>query len=192
MRRDLDESDILSAVANDDRKAFAQLFYAFHHELGAFAYRLTKSSVLAEEIVQDTFMKVWEHRHDLPNVKSFRAYLFTISRNHAFNAMRSETKRKFLHDALPAETLLSDEPTGFHHEKEELYGIVEKAVILLPPQQQRVWRMNKEKGLSYQKIADELHLSPQTVKRHVSLAMAAVMRYIKHHTIPLLTLLLFS
>lgn len=185
------ETELLIAVANGDRAAFATLFYAFHQELGHFILRLTKSKIISEEIVQETFLKVWLNREDLLNIKNFRAYLFTISRNQALNALRDQTKRSFLRGEELSELPLADDQDEINYEKEELFEIVEKAVSQLPPQQQKVWRLSKEEGLSYQKIAERLELSPQTVKRHVSLAMATVMRMVKVGSCSLLPLLLF-
>ncbi|GAA4447940.1 RNA polymerase sigma-70 factor [Ravibacter arvi] len=172
------EAEILAAVANGDRKAFSLLFYRFHQELGAFITRITKSDALAEEIVQDTFMKVWTNRHTLADVRNFRAFLFTIARNHSFNALRDETQKKFRLEALSSALSFSDTADD-SPDKEVLFGIVDKAVSQLPPQQQKVWRMSKEQGLAYHQIAESLQLSPETVKRHISLAMASVSRYVR-------------
>jgi len=193
---------LLNAVASGDKGAFTKLFYMFHQELGEFILKLTKSKPIAEEVVQEVFIKVWTHREALSGVKSFRAYLFTVARNHAFNVLRDETRKTFLIEDLftvarnHAFNVLRDETRktflieDFERyplvdtddtavEKEALYAIVEKAVALLPPQQQKVWKLNKEEGLPYQKIAEQLKLSPLTVKRHISLAMASIIRYVR-------------
>ncbi len=175
------EADTLIAVADGDRNAFARLFYRYHQELGEYVYRLTKSKIISEEIVQDAFMKVWINRAALPGVRSFRAYLFTITRNHAFNTLRDESRKALLNEELSEDLVTVEDPDNTISEAEELYGIVEKAVAQLPRQQQKVWRMNKEEGLPYQQIADKLQLSRETVKRHITLAMASVLRYVKVH-----------
>ncbi len=175
------EADTLIAIADGDRNAFARLFYRYHQELGEYVYRLTKSKIISEEIVQDAFMKVWVNRAMLPGIRSFRAYLFTITRNHAFNTLRDETKKAFLNEELSKDLFMIEDPEDTISEAEDLYGIVEKAVAQLPRQQQKVWRMNKEEGLPYQQIADKLQLSRETVKRHITLAMASVLRYVKVH-----------
>lgn len=175
------ETKLLNAIACGDRDAFTRLFYMFHQELGEFVFKLTKSKTTSEEVVQEVFIKIWTNRNVLPGIKSFRAYLFTITRNHTFNALRDETRKVFLSESLSAELLQADDSTEAVHEKEELYNIVEQAVALLPPQQQKVWRMNKEEGLPYRKIAEQLKLSPLTVKRHISLAMASIIRYVRGH-----------
>ncbi len=175
------EADVLLAIADGDRNAFARLFYRYHQELGEYVYRLTKSKTISEEIVQDAFMKVWTNRATLPGIRSIRAYLFIITRNHTFNILRDETRKAFLNEELSQDLFIAEEPDNTFSETEELYGIVEKAVAQLPRQQQKVWRMNKEEGLPYQQIADRLQLSRETVKRHISLAMASVSRYVKVH-----------
>lgn len=168
---------LLNAVASGDKGAFTKLFYMFHQELGEFILKLTKSKSIAEEVVQEVFIKVWTHREALSGVKSFRAYLFTVARNHAFNVLRDETRKTFLIEDFERYPLVDTDDTAV--EKEALYAIVEKAVALLPPQQQKVWKLNKEEGLPYQKIAEQLKLSPLTVKRHISLAMASIIRYVR-------------
>jgi len=168
---------LLNAVASGDKGAFTKLFYMFHQELGEFILKLTKSKPIAEEVVQEVFIKVWTHREALSGVKSFRAYLFTVARNHAFNVLRDETRKTFLIEDFERYPLVDTDNTAV--EKEALYAIVEKAVALLPPQQQKVWKLNKEEGLPYQKIAEQLKLSPLTVKRHISLAMASIIRYVR-------------
>jgi len=175
------EADTLIAVADGDRNAFARLFYRYHQELGEYVYRLTKSRTISEEIVQDAFMKVWVNRSVLPGIRSFRAYLFTITRNHAFNTLRDESRKALLNEELSQNLFMVEDTDPTVSEDEELYGIVEKAVARLPRQQQKVWRMNKEEGLPYQQIADKLQLSRETVKRHIALAMASVLRYVKVH-----------
>lgn len=171
---------LLGAVANGDKGAFTRLFYLFHQELGEFVYRLTKSREISEEIVQEVFIKVWTQRENLLTIRSFRAYLFIMARNHTFNALRDETRKMFLSELRHYDEFTDGDDASVT--REELYQMVEKAVALLPPQQQKVWKMSKEEGLPHQKIAELLNLSPLTVKRHVSLAMASVIRYVKNHS----------
>src|ERR1700753_617151 len=82
------EKQLLLRIAAGDAAAFSALFYTYHQTLAAYILRLTKSPIIAEEIVQDTFIKLWEKRSQLATVDNFHAYLFTISRNHTFNCMR--------------------------------------------------------------------------------------------------------
>jgi RNA polymerase sigma-70 factor (family 1) len=174
------ESELLEKTAMGDEHAFSTLFYAFHQELGDYVFRLTKSLPMAEEIVQDTFVKIWTGREQLSNIKSFRAYLFTLSRNHTFNVLRGEARRALLDQKWAVDLPVAEE-AGREKYHERLYVFIDEAIAQLPFQQQRVWRLSREDGLKHEQIAEKLQLSRETVKRHISLAMASITRYVKNH-----------
>jgi RNA polymerase sigma-70 factor (ECF subfamily) len=78
-----EEKELLEKIAAGDHVAFTTLFDNYHHSLGAFVFSITKSKELAEEITLDVFLKIWMTREALAEVKNFKAYLFTVSRNAA-------------------------------------------------------------------------------------------------------------
>lgn len=171
--------DLLSQVAKGDENAFGQLFYAYHQTLADYVFHLTRSMPLTEEIVQDVFTRVWEHRQRLASVTNFRAYLFIISRNYTFNCMRDlarEASRKrqwAVHQVEPDKHCLDVE------DEEPLYRLIEEAVRQLPPQQQKAYLLSRQKGLRHEDIALQLQLSKETVKRHISLALRAITAYVR-------------
>lgn len=177
------ERFLLEKVAQGDTQAFSQLFYAYHQELASYIVRLVRSTELAEEIVQDTFLKIWLQRNSLNQIENFRAYLFTISRNHTFNVMRLEARK-----TLQYQTWLTNQ-TDFETEEtidlENKYSLLDEAIAQLPPQQQKVWILSRKDGLKHEEIAKLLSLSKETVKRHISLATASIMQFVKRksHTL---------
>src|SRR5262249_5656340 len=76
------EISLLSAVAKGDESAFRQLFDQYWDNIYGVAFTFTKSPVIAEEMAQDVFVKIWLKRAELPQVKKFGDYLFIIARNH--------------------------------------------------------------------------------------------------------------
>ena len=174
------ELELLEKVAQGDEQAFSRLFHLFHQQLGDYVLRLTKSLPLTEEIVQDIFLKLWTRREQLAGVLNFRAYLFTATRNHAFNILRDEARKAVLYQSWVSELSYSEDPdAGTDHEK--YYTFLEEAVAHLAPQQQKVWRMSREDGMKHEEIAENLQLSRETVKRHISLALASISRYVKNN-----------
>jgi RNA polymerase sigma-70 factor (family 1) len=174
------EKELLLRTATGDQSAFTTLFYLYHQELGEYVLRLTKSLSLAEEVVQDTFIKLWMKREQLPEVHDFRSYLFTISRNHTFNCLRGLARKAVQQRTWISETIKQggsrEEP-----DREYYYTLIEQAVGHLSPQQQKIYLLSRRDGLKYEEIAEQLHLSRHTVKRHMSLALQTIMSYVRAH-----------
>jgi RNA polymerase sigma-70 factor (ECF subfamily) len=163
------ERVLLCRIANGDEAAFSELFHTYHQRLGAYVYRLTESRPATQEIVQDVFVKIWVRRSGLTNVENFDAYLFTAARNHVFNYIRDLARERSRQAALQAETILDVETP-----EEDYHALLDEAVAQLPQQQQRVYRLHKQEGLSHAEIAARLQLSVETVKKHMSLALRAI------------------
>jgi len=186
------EKELLQRIAAGDQIAFTALFYQYHQELAAFVLRLTRQISLTEEIVQDTFTKLWMKREQLGEVHDFRSYLFTISRNHSFNCLRDLARK-----AVQQKAWIS-QATGSAREAEEpdreyYYALIEEAVDQLSPQQQKIYLLSRRDGLKYDEIAERLQLSRNTVKRHMSLALQAIVSYVRAHAtraLPLIVLFL--
>ncbi len=129
------ETELVARVAAGDEHAFAQLFYAWHQRLADYVYLLTRSLPLAEEIVQDCFTKIWLHRRQLASIDNFESYLFTLSRNHTFNCLRSiareaARKQKWTRHAInESENSAGDVPA----DPQRLRAMVDLAVRQLPP-----------------------------------------------------------
>jgi RNA polymerase sigma-70 factor (family 1) len=163
------ERALLCRVAEGDEAAFSELFYAYHQRLGAYVYRLTESRPATQEIVQDVFIKIWVKRSGLTEVTNFNAYLFTAARNHVFNFIRNLARERSRQAALDVETVVEAEPP-----EEDYHSLLDEAVAQLPQQQQRVYRLHKQEGLSHAEIAERMQLSVETVKKHMSLALRAI------------------
>ena len=173
------EKELLCRIAEGDEAAFGQLFHAYHQRLGAYIYRLTESLPAAQEIVQDVFVKIWMKRGLLPEIQCFDAYLFKAARNHVFNYLRKiareRTQQAMLEASLPA-----DSPAeAFGEEAEESWLVLlDEAIAHLPSQQQKVYLLHRQEGLSHAEIASRLQLSVETVKKHMSLALRSIRGYL--------------
>lgn len=138
---------------------------------------MSKSPAIAEDLVQDVFLKIWLHRNRLTDVESFNAYLYTTLRNRCYTVLKRMATEPSGSQAL--EELATIEAEGFENantEKEYL-GLVDKAIDLLPLQQAKVYRLIKIQGLQREEAAKELNLSPQTVKAHLAQASKTIRAY---------------
>ncbi len=174
------EKQLLLQIAQGDQTAFASLFNTHHQKLGEYIFRLTESYELAQEIVQDIFLKIWKHRADLPEIEHFSAYLFVISRNHAFNCLKQaarERQRKQEWLRYNTEALYTERETDSLYQ--QYHSVLEEAIEKLPPRQKAVYLLSQREGLSYEEIASRLALSFETVKKHKSLALQFIRRQVR-------------
>lgn len=174
------ENELLCQVAAGNEQAFSQLFHIYHQRLAGYIYQLTASKELAEEVVQDVFMKIWITRESLGSVKQFDSWLFVISKNYALNALRKATQQRLKQlewmTIQPGEV---DSPDSFDNDR---YRAALEAIEQLPAQQQKVFILHRVKKLKYQDIATELHVSRETVKSYLKLANSSVTRFIRKRT----------
>jgi RNA polymerase sigma-70 factor (family 1) len=189
------EKELLLRTAAGDQNAFSTLFYHYHQELAEYVYRLTRSLPMTEEIVQDTFIKLWMKKEQLSEVQDFRSWLFTISRNHTFNCLRDMARKAVQQRAWISQEIgqardhADSIPQGEGPDREYYFTLIEEAVGRLSPQQQKIYLLSRRDGLKYEEIAERLQLSRNTVKRHMSLALHTIVSYVRAHATQALPLI---
>lgn len=170
----INESNLIGLLAEGNEKAFRKIFNFYSSKLFNYSFRITDNEELAEEIVMDTFLKIWINRADLTAIGRFDSYLYTIVRNQAFNAI----KRRAHEAAILRE--LSLNKSEYHECTEEtvIYNdykhLLHQAVNQLPPQQKLIYILSRDEGLKYDEIANQLELSKNTVKTHLKKAVSTL------------------
>lgn len=184
-----DEKELLLRVASGDEYAFRQLFIAYHQQLGVHILRVTRSAELAEEVVQDVFLKIWITREVLTKVDDFKAYLFVISKNHALNCLKKLAKERLKIKNLEEDNIRYM-PIADMHDTNMYYNLLDEAIDHLPPQQQKVYLLSRHNRLKYAEIAVQLKLSRETVKKYLQKATTSITDYVQAHLIALIGILL--
>ena len=154
-------------------EAFDTLYNVYADSLYGFALLHTKSTVLAEDIVQDTFLKLWNMRESLSVEGSFKSMLFTIAKNHVIDIFRQQVNRANFEDYI---AFCEDENLLDNTSVEKVYynDFLEKLAIAkqkLTPAQRNIFELSREEGMSNTEIAAASNLSEQTVKNHLSAAL---------------------
>lgn len=169
----IDRELILMASAGDT-DAFREVFDKYHNKIYSIAWKITGAKTVAEDVVQDVFIKLWVHREKLAVVENFNAYLNAIVRNHIFNSLRKIANEQTLLRNLCAQIPESNKgvfDSVCCHELEEL---VHKAVCELTPQQKRIYNFSRLDGLKHQEIAEKMGISRSTVKGHITAALSHI------------------
>jgi len=192
IRPPLHENQLLLRVANGDEHAFAELFRWYAGPLGEFVLKITDTIELAEEVVQDCFIKIWLRRDTLTTVQNFSGYLFIICRNQAFLALKKLAVRKVFQDELEKHLLEEADEQEIEDNIETYRSMIEEAVAKLPPQQQKAYMLSRYQRLKHEEIAKELGLSSETVKKHIQLALHFIKKDVGGRINPALAVIMTS
>ena len=163
------EERYVAALKEGSREAFTMLYNLYADRLYSFALGQTKSTQMAEDVVQDTFLKLWNNRTNLNCYGNVQALVFTMARNLIIDAFRRQVanidiEAYFnLHEALPS-TASPEESLYFNETKEHL----EQAKAKLSNKECKIYEMSREQDMPIKKIAQTLNLSPQTVKNYLT------------------------
>jgi RNA polymerase sigma-70 factor (family 1) len=166
-----DIKNLLDRLSKNDEHAFRLIFHAFSDRVFSFSFRLTRSQETAEEMVQEVFLKIWINRASLVDVSNFNGYLYTITRNLAFNTLKRisiEEKAKTTLQREFADKHSDTEETVIHRDYQQLLN---RAISHLPPQQRLVYSLCHQEGLRYEEVAQRLKISRLTVKTHMQQAL---------------------
>lgn len=163
------ERQILTAVAAGDEKAFRVLVEAYWSRVYFNTLTLVKSPVVAQDLTQDIFLKIWLQREKLPAVDNFKNYVYVVGRHQVIAALRKKIVETAGDDlaALKEDMQAPD----LRLEGKEAYKMLMEGVDRLTPQQKLIFKMSRIEGLSHEQIASKLGLSKNTVKVHMVIAL---------------------
>lgn len=153
-------------VAEGDELAFREFFMEYYPSLRSFALRYVEQDMVAEDLVQDVFVKIWETRSTLKNIDDFSAYVYQMVRFKCFNYLRSQ---KIRDNAAQSFTQEQDIQSADDYVRDETYRLVMKAVDELPPACRQVFSLAMQ-GYAAKEIADQLNIAVETVKKQKQIA----------------------
>jgi RNA polymerase sigma-70 factor (ECF subfamily) len=155
-------------LSQGDHEAFRLLYAFFYSDLYRYVLRIVKSEAIAEDIIHDTFVKVWETRQTLDKNLSIKSYLFTSCRNRALNVLeKAANDHRLEGEILYHYAFLYNNTAQDQEYLESRLAQLHEALELLPPTRKEVYKMAKLQGLSYEAIAQKLTISKGTVSDHV-------------------------
>ncbi|MDF9831390.1 sigma-70 family RNA polymerase sigma factor [Parabacteroides sp. PF5-6] len=173
----------ITELKNDSHRAFSCLYDIYADSLYGFVLLHTKSTFLSEEIVQDTFIKIWTNRHKLNTEGSFKSLLFTMAKHQLIDSFRSQiNKIEFVDFIEYCEEQHTHNPVEEDIYYEDFYEKLTQAKQILSERQRLVFELSREKGLELKAIADTLGVSEQTVKNQLSSALKTLREKLKEYS----------
>lgn len=170
------EQELLINLRSGDYDAFRILYDTYAKQLKGFVFAMIRSEVLADDIIQDTFLKIWMNRQTIDSDLSFKSYLFRIAKNAVIDEFRKNVSNPLFEDyMLHCENILiSENHTEQIIDFDQFKDDLKKAKSKLTPKQREIFELNKEEGFSAKEIATQLQITEQTVYNQLSIALQII------------------
>jgi len=173
--------EILNKLKENDSKAFEAIFREFYPGLCIYAKRIVREIEIAEEIIQDVFLHLWEKRNDPGIHTSIKSYLFKAVHNHSLNWLKHQQVEKKYQDYY------SNMYKGFNFSKTDtgtepfVKEKIRESIDDLPDQCRKIFILSRVDGLRHKEIADKLKISPKTVEVQIRKASIILREKLKDY-----------
>jgi RNA polymerase sigma-70 factor (ECF subfamily) len=176
------DSQHVKRLVEGSYEDFTILYNRYFTKLYGFIYGLIRSHTIAEDIVQETFVKIWTIRENIQPDSSFQAFIFTIARNKLISEIRSQTGNKQFLDYMEVSNsvILSNNDLYEKLDYEDFCKKINAAKIKLTPRQLEIFELNIETGFSTLEIANKLSISERTIQNQLSLALRTIREQLKN------------
>lgn len=166
-----DQKLLISHLNKGDEEAFAHIVEQYGQRLFTYALTLTNNQVTSQDIVQNVFLRTWEHRKKIDVRHSLRNYLFKSVRNEFINQYKKKRATRLLEqkyfEALEKVITVQD-----HNIPKKKIDMVIKEIHNLPPKCREVFILSRKEGLTNVEISSHLNISIKTVEAHITNAFS--------------------
>jgi RNA polymerase sigma-70 factor (family 1) len=156
---------------SEDMQAYKELYLLMFDKLHKFSYSFVKSKEVAEELVSDVFIKLWQMRDQLVTIQNLKVYLYSITKNLSLNYLTKASKMPATRlDQINVESIIEfKNPESVYISNETIRDLV-KTIQELPPQCRIIFLLVRDQGLAYKEVAKILNVSVFTVRNQVAIA----------------------
>ncbi|MGM9768505.1 MAG: RNA polymerase sigma-70 factor [Candidatus Cryptobacteroides sp.] len=165
------EKDTLNRLSQGDVNALDILYVAYASLVRNWCVSILKDSAEAEDLTQDIFIRIWNSRAEMREVRSFKSYLFRVTHNAVMNKIREKNVRMMFARSRSGDSLITEDSSGLM-DTADLLGKINLSVEGMSELRKKIFKMSRFEDKTYQEIADTLGISPKTVQYHISCALA--------------------
>ena len=173
----LSDTEIVKQLNKNNREIIRHLFDNYYLELYRFALKLVHAKEVAEEIVDDIFVNIWNNRQKIEIKSSLKAYLYASVRFGALNYFRDNKNRLSQTDDVMPDLPFNETPLDKIQEG-ELSRVLTDAIQSLPEKCRAIFSLSRNSDLTYKQIAGELNISVKTVENQMSIALKKIREFL--------------
>jgi len=176
----LSERELILLLKEDNRGAIAALYYAHANQLQLFILKIAKSPQLTEDVVHDTFIRIWEARAQINPDLPFKPFLYTIAKRQVLNLLKRIKYESTIIDEIKQHAIFEEHTTALMVDYNESNSLFKTAVGNLPLQCQKIFIKCKMDGLSYKQAALEFGIAESTVNNQMVKALGFIRKFLKN------------
>ncbi|TMM55798.1 RNA polymerase sigma-70 factor [Maribacter algarum] len=185
------DDDMIKALIKGNKLSFSMIYHAYHNQLCRFVYSFSMDKALAEDIVQQTFIDLWEKRDSLKIHTSLNAYLYRCVKNKYLKHIKKVDRQTSLIEELRLQAVVEIEELD-RDIKEKRISAIEGLIETLPPKRKEIFILNKFQNYKYREIAEMQNISERTVESQIRKALITIREELKRIELKgLLSTLLF-
>lgn len=172
----IDERALILSVKSGSEDSYKILYELWVSRLYRFVYHYVKSEVVTDDIVQETFLRIWNNRNSLDPDFSFKSYLFTISYRLLLKEIHRQLNNPVMAEFIDYQSELATAADEAERSLEFDHFLValENAKKLLSPRQREIFEMNKELNIPILDIAKKLNIGEQVVRNQLSASLKLI------------------
>jgi len=167
----IEDFELADLLKSGDRDAFTEIYNRYHWALHIHAYKWVRNREDAKDIIQEVFSNIWKKHHLLSFEPNLSLYLYASVRNRIFNFLSHQQVETSYITSLGSFLNKGECITDHLVRENQLKAIIEKEIENMPKKMQLVFQLSRNKHLSHKKIAEELNISEQTVRKHIQHAL---------------------
>ncbi|KAA3612151.1 MAG: RNA polymerase sigma-70 factor [Calditrichaeota bacterium] len=161
---------LLDKISEGNQAAFKTLFFDWQPRIYRFIWLRVCNTEIAEDLVQETFFRLWKIRRQLPDSSNFTAFIFQIAHNLVIDwARKNKVQNRSLREMQLSEK--SSHPASADTETDELETAISKCISTLPSRMQKAFILHRFENLTYKQIAKVMGISHKTVEKQISEAL---------------------
>ena len=183
-------NELAEALQKGDEVVFERIFKDYYERLCNYANTIMNDMDESEEMVQSTFLTLWEKRESIDIHTSVKSYLYQAVHNQSLNRIKHYQVRKAHSEHLKYQSDVLTDDSSQQILGDELEQQINAAIESLPPQCQTVFKLSRFENLTYAEISEQLNISVKTIENHMGKALRILRERLKDY-LPVLLWFLF-
>ncbi len=175
-------NELVVSIKGGSIDALEVLFTRLKQDIYSFAFSYFRNKELAEEVVQEVFIRLWEKRELINPDYDLVSYIFKIAKNIILDQLREQARHGERYGQINPDLIYSSESADDQVIFNDFQNLLKEAVELLPPKRKYIFKLSREEKMTYSEISEHMNISINVVENQMSKALKHIRQYLLSYT----------